>query len=258
MSVEQREDRYIVPGLVRGLQVLRAFTPERPRWTLSQLAEALETTRSAIFRTVYTLANDGCLLLDERNHTYSLGPAVLRLSYGYLATRELVEVATPVMERLRDRTGWAAHMGVLDGTSVLYVLRLPSLQGNASIVHVGSRLPARSTTMGRVLLAGLSEAELIQLYRSDNEATGIQHRFDTILAQWKRDVDSPTIVHLGDFQMGIVSVAAPVRDMTGGVAAAINLSRQVDGDVTDKMRDAIIGELQETAKRISTLLGWQG
>lgn len=258
LKKESDEDRYIVPGLMRGLQVLRAFTPERPNLTLTELAKILGTTRSAAFRTVYTLAHDGCLLHDERNHTYTLGPAVLRLSYGYLATRELVDVAMPVLENLRDKTGWSAHMGILDGTSVLYVLRIPSFHASTSIVHVGSRLPARSTTMGRLLLASLSEEEIIRLYRNDMTATGTQHRMEPILSQWKRDRDKGTITHIGDFQVGIASIAAPLHDMTGTTVAAINLSIQAEPENIEAISNSVASELKQTATRISTLLGWQG
>lgn len=257
MTQSSEEDRYIVPGLVRGLQVLRAFTPERPNLTLTELANILGTTRSAVFRTVYTLAHDGCLLHDERNHTYALGPAVLRLSYGYLANRELVDVAMPVLESLRDKTGWSAHMGILDGTSVLYVLRIPAFQANSSIVHVGSRLPARSTTMGRMLLASLSEADIIRLYRHDMTTTGIQHRMEPILSQWKRDRGKETITHIGDFQVGIASIAAPLYDITGTVVAAINLSIQAEPDKIEALSNSVQAKLTQTATRISTLLGWQ-
>ena len=171
-DIDEAKDRYIVPGLVRGLQALKAFTPERPNLSLSEIAELLGTSRSAAFRTVYTLSHMGCLLHDKRTQTYALGPAVLRLGYGYLTTRELVEVAFPELERLRAETEWSAHMGVLDGTSVLYVLRLPAPHRLSSIVQVGSRLPARSTTMGRVLLADLDEPTLVSLYRSEAKETG--------------------------------------------------------------------------------------
>lgn len=255
---KSQEDRYIVPGLMRGLQVLRAFTPEKPNLSLTELAEILGTSRSAVFRTIYTLAHDGCLLHDERNHTYTLGPAVLRLSYGYLATRELVDVAMPVLEGLRDKTGWSAHMGILDGTSVLYVLRIPSFHANTSIVHIGSRLPARSTTMGRMLLASLNEEDILKLYRTDMHSTGIQHRLEPIISQWKSDKGKKTITHIGDFQAGIASIAAPLYDMTGTVVAAINLSIQADTDNIEALTNSVSIEIQQTAKRISVLLGWQG
>lgn len=251
------QDRYLVPGLVRGLHALRAFTPQRPHLTLGELADVLKTTRSAAFRTVYTLTSMGYLLHDERHLTYALGPAVLRLSHGYIATRELVEVAQESIERLRDESGWSAHLGVLEGTSVLYMLRVPSLQGTSSIVHVGSRLPARSTTMGRVLLAGLPEERVIALYHHEGKKTGAAQKLGPILKQWKRDRGRDTISHIGAFEAGIVSIAAPLRDVTGDYVAAISLSAHADADRVRELDTSIGGLIRDTAERISILLGWQ-
>ena len=144
------EDRYLVPGLLRGFAVLDAFTSERQELTLSDIARSLGLSRSAAFRTVYTLAHLGFLLHDARRQTYALGPAVLRLGHGYMASRELVQIALPEIEALRDETDWSTHLGVRDGKSVLYMLRVASRMGMGSIVHVGSRLPAAATTMGQV------------------------------------------------------------------------------------------------------------
>ena len=251
------QDRYLVPGLVRGLQALRAFTPQRPHLTLGELADVLQTTRSAAFRTVYTLTNAGCLLHDAHKQTYALGPAVLGLSHGYIATRELVEVVQESIARLRDESGWSAHLGVLDGTSVLYMLRMPSLQGTSSIVHVGSRLPARSTTMGRVLLAGLPEDRVIALYHHEAEKTGTSQKLGPVLKQWKRDQGQDTISHVGTFEAGIVSIAAPLRDVTGDYVAAISLSAHADADKVRELDHSIKGMICNASKRISALLGWQ-
>lgn len=255
---DEARDRYLVPGLVRGLQALKAFTPERPNLSLSEIAELLGTSRSAAFRTVYTLAHMGCLLHDKRSQTYALGPAVLRLGYGYLATRELVEVAFPELERLRDQTEWSAHMGVLDGTSVLYVLRLPAPHRLSSIVHVGSRLPARNTTMGRVLLADLDEDTLVSLYRAEAQATGSAspQTLSGVLAQWRDDRGRAHVSHVGDFEAGIASIAAPVRDMTGRVVAAINLSAAATPENVAQLDSDLAAAIARTAERVSILLGW--
>ena len=199
------EDRYIVPGLVRGLRALAAFSPERKEMSLADLARELGLSRSAAFRTAYTLAQMGFLLQEPRSKTYSLGPAVMRLGYGYLATRELVEIALPEIEQLRDETDWSTHLGVRDGDRVLYMLRCPSRMGMGSIVHVGSRLPAASTTMGRVLLADLDEETVITLYR-DQSAPG--RGLAEVLAQWRRDRAAETVEQIGSFEAGIASVAA--------------------------------------------------
>ncbi|MBU2888461.1 IclR family transcriptional regulator [Celeribacter halophilus] len=258
MAEKTNEDRYLVPGLMRGLSVIRLFTPERPAMSLAEIAKALDITRSAAFRTVYTLSEAGYLLLDERAHRYVLGPAVLRLSYGYVATREIVEIAQPELERLRQRTGWSSHMGILDGTSVLYVLRVPAPRRDPSIVQVGSRLPARGTVMGRVLLAGLGEEELIALYRKDlaSGPKGKGPALPGILEQAARDRLHAVVIHTGDFEASIVSAAAPVRDMTGQVVAAINVTAPKSAEAEQELQAEVRDDLSSTAHRISRLLGW--
>ena len=86
---------------MRGLQVLTAFTPERREMSLSEIAREIGQSRSAAFRSVYTLAQMGDLLHDEARKTYALGPAVMRLGFGYLATRELVEIALRALSPVR-------------------------------------------------------------------------------------------------------------------------------------------------------------
>jgi DNA-binding IclR family transcriptional regulator len=257
-ALTQSDDKYLVPGLVRGLQILQAFTPETREMTLSDIARRLGTTRSAAFRTVYTLAHQGYLLHDPKSARYTLGPAVLRLGYGYLATREMVEIALPELEKLRDATDWSAHLGVRDGRFVLYMLRVPSQMGLASIVHVGSRLPAAGTTMGRVLLADLSEDDLVRLYRDETyqNAPGQTPRsLSELIAQWRRDREADVVVQIGNFETGIASVAAPVRDIEGNAVAAINVTRSASSDAPDSIEAGMRQAVLATAASITRLLG---
>ncbi len=250
------EDRYLVPGLMRGLAVLDAFTPDRREMSLSDIARRLDLSRSAAFRTVYTLTHQGFLLKDERRQTYTLGPAVLRLGHGYMAARELVQIALPELERLRDETDWSTHLGARDGRMVLYLLRVPSRMGMGSIVHVGSRLPAAMTTMGRVLLTDLDEVSLVKLYRDESYAQapgGAPRNMTELTAQWKRDRAGGTVVQIGSFERGMASVAAPVRDMSGGIVAAVNATRARQAD--DRIEDRVVAAVTATASRISQLLG---
>lgn len=212
------EDRYLVPGLARGMEVLQAFSPRRPDLSLAELAAALGITRSALFRITYTLSALGFLVQDATRQRFSLGPAVLRLGMGYLATRGLVEAALPLLEGLRDSTGWSAHLGVLEGRELVYLLRLP-VQRRLSIIHVGSRLPAERTSMGRVMLAGLAPATLGELYRDAPPRGGMA----TLLAQVQRDAARGHVEHRGEFESGMASLAAPVRD-AGGIVAAISIT----------------------------------
>ena len=243
----ERADPYLVPGLMRGLAVLQAFTPVTPEMTLSQIARALGVTRSAAFRTVHTLVAEGYLLPTREGTHYRLGPAVVRLTYGYHASRELLEVAQPVLAKLRDDHDWSTHLGVLDGRHVLYLMRLPATGGLSSLVHVGSRLPAATTAMGRVLLSGKEPDQLQRLYADLDRGTR-----NAILAQAARDRQSGRVEGVGTFESGLSSVAAPVLDLSGEIVAAISATR-----VTDTIPPVIAGELAAAGARISRGLGWR-
>ncbi len=252
-------DRYMVPGLVRGLEVLQAFTPQRPYLTLRDLAEATGVTRSAVFRIAYTLSELGFLVQDTAKRQYALGPAVLRLGYGYLAPRGLVEAALGPLEALRDAVGWSAHLGILDGTDVVYLLRAPTRRGLASIVHVGSRLPAHSTSMGRVLLSQLSEAQIVGLYRGVRLGVARGHGPATVadlVAQARRDAEIGYVVHLGEFQHGVASVAVPLRDASGRVVAAINIAGAWTGPAGERPDESVIRGVLDAALTISRALGF--
>ncbi|KZX96879.1 MULTISPECIES: IclR family transcriptional regulator [unclassified Sulfitobacter] len=248
-------DRYLVPGLIRGFEVLDAFTPHRTELSLSEIARHLGLSRSAAFRTVYTLTHLGFLLQDARSQTYALGPAVLRLGHGYMASRELVQIALPEIENLRDEIDWSTHLGVRDGRSVLYMLRVASRMGMGSIVHVGSRLPAAATTMGRVLLTDLDEEAIVALYRDDPQdgGAGQAQNMRSLLQQWKADRQSEIVVQLGSFERGMASVAAPIRDMSGSIVGAINATRAFDRP--EPPNDRVTSAVLECARAISRQLG---
>lgn len=242
----QEKDPYSVPGLVRGLRLLQVFTPQRPEQSLSQLARALGITRSAAFRTVHTLVQEGFLLPLPDGRTYRLGPAVLRLSYGYLASRELLEVAQAPLEALRDQHDWSCHLGVLDGRHVLYLIRLPASDGLSSLVHVGSRLPATRTAMGRVLLAQKSEAAIRKLMTDQPEPA-----VTAAVQSWNKDRNAECVVHIGSFESGLCSVAAPVFDLSGSVVAAISATKASES-VPPRIERSVV----ETAATISRGMCW--
>lgn len=247
--------RYRVPGLVRGLNTLKLFTPERPTLTLSEIAAALGVTRSAAFRTVFTLSEMGCLLQDETTKRYTLGPEVIRLSHGYAAMREVLEVAEHELEDLHAETGWSVHLGVLDGISVLYLIRIAGAACKDAIVRIGSRLPARSTTLGRVLLAHTSEQDLIARFRADAGPDG--RVLSDILRRARKDRLAEYIMHAGDFEAGILSAAAPIRDKANRVLAAVSVTSPTSPEMVKQLNDPIGDALTSKTRKISRMLGWK-
>lgn len=261
MTDDEARDKYLVPGLRRGLATLKLFTPETHSLSLSQIAAALGITRSAAFRTVYTLSSEGCLIFDDRAQAYSLGPGVMRLTYGYVATREVVEIAQPELVRLRDQTGWSVHLGALDGTSVIYLLRLAGARHDASIVHVGSRLPARATTIGRVLLSDLEPDQIVARYRSaqapgaSDKVGGGAANIAALLAQARNDARQEAILHRGDFDAGVVSIAAPVRNFSSSAICAVSVTRPNEEISAEELEAARLA-LLAACRRLSRLMGW--
>lgn len=250
-------DRYLVPGLVRGLEVLAAFTPAAPRLTQGEIAEALGVTRSAVFRVVYTLTELGFLLHDPASGRYALGPALLRLGHGVLPARDVPGVALPVLEALRDATGWSAHLGVLEGAEVVYLLRVPARRGEPSIVHVGSRLPAHATAMGRVLLAHLDEPALAALHRDTPPRRATPPALATLIKHARADRARGHVLHLGEFEARMASVAAPLRDAAGRVVAAVSLTCPL-AEAPEARRRSARAALLDAARTISASLGWAG
>ena len=171
----------------------------------------------------------------------------MRLSYGYHASRELLEVAHPVLEKLRDEIDWSTHLGVLDGRHVLYLLRLPATKGLSSLVHVGSRLPAATTAMGRILLAQRTEKQVRQLYTDLDQGSLMR-----LLETWEQDQRADHVQSIGRFESGISSMAAPVLDMSGQVVAAMSAT-----NVTETVPTSVVDAVQSAGRAISIGLGWR-
>ena len=243
---DSARDPYLVPGLIRGLEALQAFSPQTPELTLGDIAARLGVSRSAAFRTVHTLVEHGYLLPVGESRRFCLGPSVLRLSYGYHAGREMLEIARPALEALRAETGWSAHLTVRDGRHVFYLLRLPSHGAATSIVHVGSRLPAAGTAMGRIFLSALPEHELRRLH---SDLTGDQ--VAAVIARAREDERAASIEQVGTFESGIAAVAAPVRDMGNTVIAAVGSALPAP-EVPDSVRRATIRAAVSISRGLGT------
>jgi IclR family pca regulon transcriptional regulator len=141
----------------------RSSSPDRPLLGISELGRQLGLNRSTTHRYVATLAGLGYLLQDPVTRKYRLGPRVLDLGFSAINSMELREIATPHLQELSDATGHTVNMAILDGDDIVYIERVRCSQpGQREIdlnLHVGSRLPAYCTSMGKVLLAHLPDAE---------------------------------------------------------------------------------------------------
>ena len=147
-----------VQSLERGLAVIRAFDAEHPDLSLSDVARATGLPRAAARRFLLTLVDLGYVRTNGK--LFSLRPRILELGYAYLSAIALPDVAQPHMESLAATVHESCSLSVLDGGDITYVARVPTRRIMTVAINVGTRFPAYATSMGRVLLAGLSPAEL--------------------------------------------------------------------------------------------------
>src|SRR5215813_10863683 len=147
-------DSDFVQSLDRGLAVIRAFGPGRERLSLSDVARETGLTRAAARRFLLTLVKLGYVRSDGRE--FSLRPRVLELGYAYLSGLAMPEIAAPHLEELVAHVRESSSISVLDGDHIVYVARVPTKRIMTVAISVGTRFPAYATSMGRVLLAGMS------------------------------------------------------------------------------------------------------
>jgi len=213
-----------VRSLERGLAVLRAFDGDAPVQTLSDVARRAGLTRAAARRFLLTLAELGYVRVDGR--LFSLTPKVLELGYAYLSALTLPEVAGPHLEALSARVHESASMSVLDGGAVVYVARVATSRLMTAAITIGSRLPAYATAMGRVLLAARPPAERARLL--SEPAAALTARTVTDTAALARTLDEVAAAGWAlvdeELELGVRSIAVPVRDAGGAVVAAVNVA----------------------------------
>lgn len=254
------DDRYLVGALVRGLEVLRCFDREHPTLSLGDVARRLGWRRTEPFRFLHTLESLGYLRRDPLTKRYELAAKVLEIGFAALANLQLPELAQPFLERLRDRTSASAHVGILDGKDVVYLGRAASRSILRSTIHVGSRLPAHATAIGKMLLADLPAADLDAWLAEHDLARFTVHTLADTRAF--RD-DLAGIRERGyalsnqEFEFGIRSVAAPVRNGRGETIAAVNVSAPADALDATGGAESIVPAVLEAAAELSQASGWR-
>lgn len=241
-----------IEALARGLDVIRAFAPHRPTMSLSEVAAAAELARPTARRILLTLEELGYVRAD--NGTFALTPRVLELGMAYIASTSIWELARPHMERLVAQTGESSSLAQLDGSDIVYVARVAVPKIITLAVTIGTRFPALQTSLGKVLLATLPHDAL--------ERTLAQPSRSGIAPRWNPDTEERDDAlrevrargwSLTDEQLarGIRSIAAPVYDGPGHVAAALNVSTHAAETSIQTLTEVYLPLLLQTAEAIS-------
>jgi IclR family pca regulon transcriptional regulator len=241
----------VVQSLERGLAVMSLFSREHPSLTLSEAAELAGLTRATARRILLTLEHLGYVKSNGRR--FAPTAKLLSIGYAYLSSLDLWEVAEPYMEELAERTGESCSASILDGPEIVYVARVPSKRVMAIALSVGSRLPAHATSMGRVLLANLPADELDVYFRTSRrerltartmvDEARLRDLLDKVRCRGWALVDQ-------ELEMGVRSIAAPIRDLRGNVLAALNVSTHAGRVTVGEMERGFLPHLLNAAKLV--------
>ena len=244
--------REAMGGLAKGLEVIRAFTYDSPSLTLSEIAGRAGLPAATARRCLLTLADLGYVMQSGRN--FLLRPKVLELGAAYLDSMNIEVLTKTYLEDLARQTGDSAALTVLDGTHIVYVARASVRTLMRLEAHVGSRLPAYPTSMGRVLLAGLSR-EGLQKYFDQAQINALTERTVTDRARLKALIEECRRAGYSavedELAYGVVAVAVPVFDRARRVVAALNSSSHSKKVTRAKLVKERLALLQSVSAQIS-------
>ncbi len=249
-------DPNFMTSLARGLIVIQAFTQQNPQMTISQLSVRTGLSRAAVRRCLYTLTKLGFAGAEDGSR-YSLRPRMLTLSHTYTASNTLSSAAQPILERMSAALRESFSVATLDGDDIVYIARTTVNRVMAVDLHIGSRLPAYCTSMGRILLAYLPTEQLEQ-YLSRVVLT--PHTTRTVTSIEKLRLLLRNIRRNGyalcdqEYEVGLRSLAVPVFAPSGRAVATINLSGSAPRMSVIEMQTRFLSHLRNAANELGVFL----
>lgn len=248
---DARPFRDHVGSLQRGLLVVEVLAANPAGLTMTEVAGATGLTRAGARRLLLTLEAGGYVALDGRR--FQLTPKLLALVRVWLQGTTLWSYAEPAMRALSARLEEACSAAVLSGHDIVYVARVPGRRILGVALHVGARLPAWCTSMGRVLLADLAPGEraafLEQVEMEPLTPRTIVNR-SALAAEIERCGRQGFSIVDEELELGLRSIAVPVRDRALRVVAALNVATQSSRFAPAEMQREILPPLREAARRI--------
>jgi IclR family transcriptional regulator, pca regulon regulatory protein len=248
---------YRVEALAKGLRILSLFDEQRPSWRVSDLAVAAGLPMPTAYRVVMTLTSEGYLdhLPDGE---YRPGVRALTLGTAALRSLDLVGIATPKLQDLGQRMGETVNLAVLSGDRVLYLIRLRNSDLVTANIQVGSTLPAVHTSIGKLLLGYLDEAELAAIITDASFSASSGPNAKLSLAELREELrvirDQGWAMQDEELAYGLRSVAGPITGPDGRVVAGVNLAVQARDWSTQRIIRELKPAVLAAGAEISALL----
>lgn len=247
-------DREYLAGLEKGLAVIEAFAGEGAPLTVARAAELTGLSRASARRCLRTLQMLGYAEHDQK--TFRLAPRALRLGYAYLASTHLARIVQPIIEIACERTRHSVSVAVLDDSRVLVIARAYVQRSLSGGLGVGSWLPAYCSANGRVLLSGLPDGRVDRLLKAAPRTKLTRRtltRLPDIVSEIARIRERGYAVNDEEVELGLSTIAVPVRNRSGEVVASMSLS-SIAASAERKQMLKLLPELQAASFRLSGML----
>lgn len=260
MAKKADSDQYTIRVVEKAIRVLGVLSDGKPR-TLTEISQEVEINRSTTYRLLATLTNNNFLQLDDLSSKYRLGLACLELSRSYQTGDELLRVARPELEKLRDSTKETVHLAALDGMEIVYLEKLESLHAIGLMSsRVGRRAPAYCTGVGKALLSQidpdiLNEQMNLADIKRFNGKTIVNP--EELLEHLKGVRGRGYALDEGEHESEVRCVAAPIFDRNREAVAAVSVSGPRNRMDPVDQNEHLINLTVETAQKISEKLGYR-
>ena len=241
-------------------RLLKVFRSRETDLGVSELSRRLGLGKSTVHRMLTTLVAEGLVEQDPRTGGYRLGIVMFELGQAVRVHMDLHAAVGPVLTELRTQTGESSQVGVLDGHEVVYVDRMESAHSLRLFTDTGRRVPVHCTSSGKVLLAYLPEARRQAVLREAPLDALTPHTItsrDLLVAELERVRRRGWSEAVNEREIGIASIAAPIRDASGEVVAAISIGVPLARCTVMALR-RLAPVIMEAAEAASRRLGWSG
>ena len=222
-------DKYLINTVRNAISILKIFTKDRPELNLTEISKEIALSTSTTKRLLNTLSEHSYLKMDKKTKRYSLGFSILTLSGIIKSTMVVHQEAKPIMKELAYDLGQSIHLGILEGTDIVYLEKIVSPHSIHLNSHIGKKNPAYCTGCGKVMLA-FQKRDILKSILTQIEAIGYQSLGASTVAdsiELVTHLDKIRMhgysVCINEFHQGL-SIGAPIYDYSGRVVAALSLT----------------------------------
>lgn len=245
-----------VQTLDRTLDIIELLATTSQGMGVTEIGSKLQLHKSTVHRLINALVQRGYIEKDQKSGLYKIGLKFIEISSLHLHQLELKTEAAPIMRRLAEMTRLVTHLAILDETDVVYIEKVDVVQSLRLYSHIGRRIPVYCSALGKVLLSGQSDSRQNQILQSINYQPYTENTIqdpEALLSELHKAMQRGWAVDDEEHEAGIRCIAAPVRDFTRKVIAALSISgdrNTLTADQDEKYGAMVIDAADAISKRM--------